>query len=74
MLNDTEELLRIQENCADFLQIIAEKMNRKPQKNSMTLREIYQNHFININEQVLGRIYNDRQRNLRSKSKRKTTC
>ena len=66
---ETEELMRVQENCSDFLQIIADKLNKKPQRPSRFLRDIYQNQFVNINEQQLRGIYNDRQRNLRKVSK-----
>lgn len=72
MNKETRELLRVQENCADFLQIIADKMNRKPMRPTQTLRDIYQNQFVNINEQQLKGIYNGRERNLRKISKRKT--
>lgn len=72
MNKETRELLRVQENCADFLQIIADKMNRKPVRPTQTLRDIYQNQFVNINEQQLKGIYNGRERNLRKVSKRKT--
>lgn len=72
MNKETRELLRVQENCADFLQIIADKMNRKPVRPTQTLRDIYQNQFVNINEQQLKGIYNGRERNLRKISKRKT--
>lgn len=72
MNKETRELLRVQENCADFLQIIADKMNRKPMRSAQTLRDIYQNQFVNINEQQLKGIYNGRERNLRKISKRKT--
>ena len=72
MHKETLELLRLQENCADFLQIISDKMNRKPIKPTMTLRDIYQNQFVNINEQQLKGIYNDRQRDLRKIFRPKT--
>lgn len=72
MHKETYELMRIQENCADFLQIIADKMSRKPQKDVQFLRDIYQNQFINISEQQLKGIYNDRTRLIRKVQRSKT--
>lgn len=72
MKSDEEELYRLQENCMDIVQIAVDKMNKRPPQRCTTLKDIYENYFININEQQLRRIYNDRSRNFRSKSKRKT--
>ena len=72
MHTDWDEIERIQENCSDLLRIIADKMNRPPKRPSMSLRDIYLNQFVNINEQQLRGIYNDRQRNLRKLQRSKT--
>lgn len=72
MHKETYELLRVQENCADLLDIVAKKVNRRPQKHTMTLRDIYINQFVNINEQQLRGIYNDRARTIGKVQKRKT--
>lgn len=65
MNKETRELLRVQENCADVLQIIADKMNRAPYKPGLTLRDIYMSQFVNINEQQLKGIYNGVERHKR---------
>lgn len=72
MHKETYELQRIQDNCSDFLQIIADIMNRKPPKPTKTLRDIYQDQFININEQQLKGIYNDRARTIGKVQRQKT--
>lgn len=74
MHKETEELIRVQENCSDLLQIAVDKMNRSPVRFSQTLREVYLNQFVNINEQQLKGIYNDRQRDIRKIQRRKTGC
>ena len=58
----------------DIVKIAIDKLNKVPVKPSRTLKDIYHDQFININETFLRGIYNDRQRNLTSKSRRKTTC
>lgn len=69
-LKSDEEILEgIQQNCSTLLQIIFDKMNEPPAKPLRTLRDIYLDQFVNINEQQLKGIYNDRQRNLRKISK-----
>lgn len=74
MKYSVEDLYRVQEDCMDIVKIAIDKMNKKPPKVLSTLRDIYQNQFININETTLRGIYNDRQRNFRSKSRSKTAC
>jgi len=73
MHKETNELLQVQESCSDFLQIMFDKMNRKPVKPVHTLHEVYLNQFININEQQLKGIYNDRQRNIRRMQRSKAS-
>lgn len=67
-----EELEEVQENFMAILKIAIDKMNKKPMKKVQTLREVYLNQFVNINETVLRGIYDDRQRNLRKEQRRKT--
>lgn len=74
MHKETRDLYMIQENCSDLLRIAIEKMNKKPVKPMNILRKIYQDAFININEQTLRGIYYDRQRNLTRIQRSKTTC
>lgn len=74
MHKETRDLYMIQENCSDLLRIAIEKMNKKPVKTINILRKIYQDAFININEQTLRGIYYDRQRNLTRIQRSKTTC
>lgn len=74
MHKETRDLYIIQENCSDLLRIAIEKMNKKPVKPMNTLRKIYQDAFININEQTLRGIYYDRQRNLTRMQRSETTC
>ena len=74
MKHNVDDLYRIQQDCMDIVKIAIDKMNKAPVKDSTAIRDLYQNQFININETFLRGIYNDRQRNLTSKSRRKTTC
>lgn len=74
MHKETRDLYMIQENCSDLLRIAIEKMNKKPVKTVNIIRKIYQDAFININEQTLRGIYYDRQRNLTRIQRSKTTC
>lgn len=67
-----EELEEVQENFMAILKIAIDKMNKKPIKKVQTLREVYLNQFVNINETVLRGIYDDRQRNLRKQQRGKT--
>ena len=70
MSNDYDELMRVQENCMDILKIAIDKMNKTHHKPSRSFRDIYQDQFINVNEQFLRGTYNDRQRDFRKVSKR----
>lgn len=74
MKYNVEDLYRVQEDCMDIVKIAIDKMNKAPAKRSSTLQSIYQNQFININETFLIGVYNDRQRNFRSKPRAKTAC
>ncbi len=65
MKHSVEDLYRVQEDCMDIVKIAIDKMNKRPQKPSSTLRDIYQNQFININETTLRGIYNGVERHKR---------
>ena len=73
MKHSVDDLYRVQQDCMDIVKIAIDKMNKTPAKDSTTIRDLYRDQFININETTLRGIYNDRQRNLRKISRRKTT-
>lgn len=64
--------MRVQAGLDSLLEQIAKRINQKPARPSMSLRDIYLNQFVNINEQQLRGIYNDRQRNFRKLQRSKT--
>lgn len=69
---ETRELMRVQAGLDSLLEQIAKRINQKPVRPSMSLRDIYLNQFVNINEQQIRGIYNDRQRNFRKLQRSKT--
>lgn len=64
--------MRVQAGLDSLLEQIAKRINQKPARPSVSLRDIYLNQFVNINEQQLRGIYNDRQRNFRKLQRSKT--
>lgn len=64
--------MRVQAGLDSLLEQIAKRINQKPVRPSMSLRDIYLNQFVNINEQQIRGIYNDRQRNFRKLQRSKT--
>lgn len=64
--------MRVQAGLDSLLEQIAKRINQKPARPSMSLRDIYLNQFVNINEQQLRGIYNDRRRNFRKLQRSKT--
>lgn len=74
MKKETRELIQVQAGLQCLVEQALKTAYQKPAKPSMTLRDIYISQFININEQQLKGIYNDRSRNFRSKQRVKTAC
>lgn len=69
MKHNVDDLYRVQQDCMDIVKIAIDKMNKAPVKDSTTIRDLYRDQFININETFLRGIYNDRQRDLRKTSR-----
>lgn len=57
--------MRVQAGLDSLLEQIAKRINQKPVRPSMSLRDIYLNQFVNINEQQLRGIYNGVERHKR---------